>query len=243
MDNHFEKAPLDQNIPVIAALITIWNRNFCHYNAVAVLPYDHRLRLLPRHLQQLIMESNGKGVTLDGNAVSWETAPAVFGASGSESQHSFMQLVHQSPMVVPVEFIVSLDGQNDRNRDKLIANVFAQSEALMLGLGVDKNAKDFGESHLGHKTSLGNRPSTTILLSDLTPETFGALIAFYEHRTFVEGTLWGLNPFDQWGVELGKALATELLSAMQDNRAAAGHDSSTAGLLAAYLSQRKPPPP
>ena len=243
MDRHFETSPLDQNIPVLAALTNIWNRNFWRYPAIAVLPYDHRLRLLQSHLQQLVMESNGKGVNRDGEPVSYDTAPVVLGADGSESQHSFMQLIHQSPMVVPVEFIVALDGQNDPHRDKLIANAFAQAEALMLGLDLDNNAKDPGESHAAHKTCPGNRPSTTILLQALTPETFGALLAFYEHRTFVEGTLWGLNSFDQWGVELGKTLAANLLSKMTDGRAAAGHDSSTEGLLATYLAQRKTPSP
>ena len=242
MDQHFETAPLEENVPVLAGLIGVWNRTFWNCPATAVLPYDHRLRSLPAHLQQLTMESNGKGLRRDGTPVTYDTAPVLFGGSGSESQHSFVQLIHQSPMVVPVDFIVSLDGQNDPHRDKLSANAFAQAEALMLGLGIEEKAKESGDSHAVHKSCPGNRPSTTVLLNALTPETFGALLAFYEHRTFVEGTLWGLNSFDQWGVELGKTLAAGLLSDIKAGRAAAGRDSSTAGLLAVYLGQRKMPP-
>ncbi len=241
MDRHFETAPLEENVPVLAGLIGVWNRTFWLCPATVVLPYDHRLRLLPAHLQQLTMESNGKGLRSDGTPVTYDTAPVLFGASGSESQHSYMQLVHQSPMVVPVDFIVSLDGQNDLHHNNLIANAFAQAEALMLGLGLEQNAKESGDSPAVHRSCPGNRPSTTILLNALTPETFGALLAFYEHRTFVEGTLWGLNSFDQWGVELGKTLAAGLLSDIKAGRAAAGRDSSTAGLLATYLGQRKMP--
>ena len=237
MDQHFESAPLDQNLPVLAGLINVWNRNFWDCPVLVVQPYDHRLRLLPMHLQQLVMESNGKGVTGGSDAVSHAVAPVVFGGSGSESQHSFMQLIHQSPMVVPVEFIVSLNGQNDPNRDKIFANTLAQSEALMNGLPAEEISQESGENLAAHKSCPGNRPSSTILLDSLSPETLGALLVFYEHRTFVEGTLWGLNSFDQWGVELGKHLASGLLSDIAAGHARAGQDSSTAGLLAAYLAQ------
>ena len=241
MDWHFETAPLNDNLPMLAGLIGVWNRNFWQCPATAVLPYDHRLHLLPAYFQQMMMESNGKGLRRDGTPVTYGTAPVLFGASGSESQHSIMQLIHQSPMIVSVEFIVSLDGKGDGHRDKLIANAFAQSEALMLGLEVQEKFKESGDSRTIHKSCPGNRPSTTILLDTLTPETLGALLAFYEHRTFVEGTLWGLNSFDQWGVELSKTLAKGLLSDITSNRVGAGRDSSTAGLLATYLARRKTP--
>lgn len=242
MDRHFETAPLDQNLPVLMGLLSVWNQDFWRTAALAVLPYDHRLRLLPAHFQQLMMESNGKGVRADGEDVSFRTAPIVFGGSGAESQHSFMQQIHQSPTVVPVDFIVALDGQGEDDRDILIANAFAQSEALMRGLSADEIAQDSAKNLIAHKACPGNRQSTTILLESLTPETFGALIALYEHRTFVEGTLWGLNSFDQWGVEFGKALASSLLSDLAAGRADAGRDSSTVGLLNAYLATRSKSP-
>lgn len=248
MDQHFETAPLDQNLPVLMALLTVWNRSFLGTSAVAVLPYDHRLRLLPSHLQQLVMESNGKSVRSNGAPLSTAASPVIFGGSGSESQHSFMQLIHQSPMVVPVEFIIALSASNDPNRDHLIASAFAQSQALMTGVSaaeIAQNAQKSAENLVAHKVCPGNRPSTTILLDSLSPETFGALLALYEHRTFVEGTLWGLNSFDQWGVELGKTLASRLLLDLTSNqdsasgsRAGAGRDSSTAGLVSAYLARK-----
>ena len=241
MDNHFETAPLSENLPVLAALFTVWNRNFWNADILAVLPYDHHLRLLPSYLQQLLMESNGKGVTRDGDAVSHGVSPVVFGGSGSEAQHSFLQHLHQSPMAVPAEFIVALEGQGDPHRDIIIANAFAQSEALMRGLSVHEMSPDSAGNLPFHRACPGDRPSTTILLNKLSPETFGALLALYEHRTFVEGTIWSLNSFDQWGVELGKTLASGLLSDIAAGQAAAGRDSSTAGLLAAYLARRKMP--
>jgi len=242
MDRHFETAPLDQNLPVLMGLISIWNQDFWRTAALAVLPYDHRLRLLPDHFQQLMMESNGKGVRADGEDVSFRTAPIVFGGSGAESQHSFMQQIHQSPTVVPVEFIVALDGRDEVDRDILVVNAFAQSEALMRGLSADEIPEGSDKNIIAHKACPGNRQSTTILLESLTPETFGALIALYEHRTFVEGTLWGLNPFDQWGVEFGKVLASSLLTDLAAGNADAGLDSSTKGLLNAYLATRSERP-
>lgn len=241
MDRHFETASLAENIPVLMGLVGVWNQDFWKTTALSVLPYDHRLRLVPAHFQQLLMESNGKGVRADGEAVSARTAPIVFGGSGAESQHSFMQQIHQSPKVVPVEFIVALDGRGDPHRDILVANAFAQSEALMRGLLEDEISQDSAKNAVPYKVCPGNRPSTTVLLDSLTPETFGALIALYEHRTFVEGTLWGLNSFDQWGVEFGKALASKLMTGLQSGHVGAGHDSSTAGLLSAYLAQKTPP--
>lgn len=255
MDHHFETAPLEENLPILLALLTLWNRAFSGTSSVAVLPYDHLLSLVPAHLQQLIMESNGKRVKRDGSEMTTDASPIIFGGLGTDSQHSFMQLIHQSPMVVPVEFIISLDAQNDPNRDKLIASAFAQSQALMNGVSADEISQSSAENLVSHKVCPGNRPSTTLLIDSLSPETFGALLALYEHRTFVEGTLWGLNSFDQWGVELGKTLASRLLTHLTSNshveennpaennpaessRAGAGLDSSTAGLLAAYRARK-----
>ena len=234
---------------MLLALITIWNRNFWDCPAVAVLPYDHRLRLLPDHLQQIVMESNGKSVRSDGTPVSYATSPVIFGTSGPDSQHSFMQMIHQSPMVVPVEFVVALNGQDDPHRDHIFANCLAQSEALMRGVSADEVAQDSAENLIPHRVCPGGRPSTTLVVDSLTSETIGSLIALYEHRTFVEGTLWGLNSFDQWGVELGKRLAKKLLPTLRPdnphahgpNRAGNGHDSSTMGLSTAYRDGRKTP--
>ncbi len=251
MDRHFETAPLAENLPVLMALTTIWNRNFLGSPALAVLPYDHRLRVLPGHLQQLIMESIGKGVRADGAAVTYDTAPLILGGSGPESQHSFLQMIHQSPTVVPVDFIIALDGQDGVDRDHIFANCLAQSEALMRGLSPGGVTRDSAENLALHKACPGGRPSTTVLLDSLTPETIGALIALYEHKTFVEGTLWGLNSFDQWGVELGKTLAKTLLPQLTApanqtsptltnlNPAGTGRDSSTMALLTAYRGRRK----
>lgn len=239
MDRHFETAPLAKNIPIVAALIDLWNFNFWDFTSLAVMPYDHRLSRLPDYLQQLMMESNGKGITHDGFTPSTSVSPIIFGGPGSDGQHSFMQLIHQSPMVVPVEFIVALDGQNDPNRDKVIANVLAQSEALMRGLSSYEINQGSEENQAKCKTCPGNRPSTTILLDSVSAETVGALLAFYEHRTFVEGVLWGLNSFDQWGVELGKRFADELLSDIVAGHSCVERDSSTLGLMTAYRTKRK----
>jgi len=239
MDRHFETVPLEENIPVIAALIDVWNFNFWGFSSLAILPYDERLNRLPNYLQQLMMESNGKGVTYDGVTPSTSASPIIFGGPGSDSQHSFMQLIHQSPTVVPAEFVVALDGKDDPNRDKVIANVLAQSEALMRGLSSYEINQDSEENRAEYKTCPGNRPSTTILLDSISAETLGTLLAFYEHRTFVEGVLWGLNSFDQWGVELGKSFAAELLADIEAGHSCVERDSSTVGLMTAYSIKRK----
>ena len=238
MDRHFETASLDQNLPVILALIGIWNADFLDCPAVAVLPYDHRLKLLPFHLQQLDMESNGKGVMSDGTAAVGKTGPIVFGGGGSDSQHSFFQLLHQSPRVIPCEFIAALRGADGvgPSRDLLLANMFAQSEALMKG----RTAADLAATPpelAPHRSFSGNRPSTTLLIDEVSPYTLGMLLALYEHRVFVQGVVWGINSFDQWGVELGKELAKSLepaFAAASDGAALKTRDSSTSGLVAAY---------
>ncbi len=238
MDRHFETASLDQNLPVILAMIGIWHADFLGGPAIAILPYDHRLRLLPFHLQQLDMESNGKSVMTDGAPVAGDTGPIVFGGGGSDSQHSFYQLLHQGPRHIPCDFIGALKGHDGAgpSRDLLLANMFAQSEALMVGRkeqDLDATAPELRP----HRSFSGNRSSTTLLLEELTPYALGMLMALYEHKVFVQGLVWGVNSFDQWGVELGKELAKSLQPALT-GEALKGRDSSTSGLIAAYLKAK-----
>lgn len=232
MDRHFETAPLDANLPVILAMIGIWHADFLGAPALAVLPYDHRLRLLPFHLQQLDMESNGKSVMMDGTPVA-SSGPIIFGTGGSDGQHSFFQLLHQGPKPIPCDFIGALRGADGTgpSRDLLLGNMFAQTEALMRG----RAAADLG----AHRTFPGNRSSSTLLVEELTPYALGMLIALYEHKVFVQGLVWGVNSFDQWGVELGKELAKSLEPALKgDTGPLKNRDSSTAGLVAAYLRSK-----
>ncbi len=232
IDRHFETAPLGENLPVILAMLGIWYADFFDAPALAVLPYDHRLKLLPAHLQQVDMESNGKSVTLDGSPLA-TSGPIVFGTGGSDGQHSFFQLLHQGPRLIPCDFIVALRGRDKDSRELLLANAFAQTEALMKGRTAHE-VVGTAEALTPHRTFPGNRPSTTIALDALTPESLGMVIALYEHKVFVQGIIWGLNSFDQWGVELGKELATSLTPALRGDAAATGRDASTAGLVAAY---------
>ena len=231
LDEHFETAPLAENLPVILAMLGIWYADFFQAPALAVLPYDHRLK------QQLDMESNGKAVTLDGHPVA-SSGPIVFGGGGSDSQHSFFQLLHQGPRLVPCDFIVALRGKDQSSRELLLANALAQTEALMRGR-LSSEVMGTADALKPHRSFAGNRPSTTILIDELTPESLGMLIALYEHKVFVQGLIWGINSFDQWGVELGKELATSLLPTVRGERAPEGRDSSTAGLVAAYRASRR----
>ena len=244
MDEHFRTAPLDRNMPVILALIGIWYRNVLDFPIYAVLPYDNRLKRLPAYLQQLDMESDGKGVHLDGTTVRVPTGPIVFGEPGTNGQHAFYQLIHQGTDVVPVDFLVGAhsDVPDDVHQSLLLANCLAQSEALMRGKTLDEAKAELTASGMKtdaveklapHKVFPGNRPSNTILYRRLNPHTLGMIIALYEHKIFVQGTLWGINSFDQWGVELGKTLAMELLPMVQGKQSPGNRDSSTAGLLAA----------
>ena len=244
MDEHFRTAPLDRNMPVILALIGIWYRNVLDFPIYAVLPYDNRLKRLPAYLQQLDMESDGKGVHLDGTTVRVPTGPIVFGEPGTNGQHAFYQLIHQGTDVVPVDFLVGAhsDVPDDVHQSLLLANCLAQSEALMRGKTLDEAKAELTASGMKtdaveklapHKVFPGNRPSNTILYRRLNPHTLGMIIALYEHKIFVQGTLWGINSFDQWGVELGKTLAMELLPMVQGKQPPGNRDSSTAGLLAA----------
>ncbi|TGS12764.1 glucose-6-phosphate isomerase [Mesorhizobium sp. M2E.F.Ca.ET.209.01.1.1] len=243
MDEHFRTAPMQKNLPVLLGLIGWWHRVVCKYPARAVIPYDQRLSRLPAYLQQLDMESNGKSVTLDGTAVATPTGPLVWGEPGTNGQHAFFQLLHQGTDFIPVEFLAAAIGHEPElkhQHDLLLANVLAQSEALMKGRTLEearaqmlaKGMKPADVDRIApHRVFSGNRPSLTILYRKLDPRTLGRLIALYEHRVFVEGTLFNINSFDQWGVELGKELATGLLPVVEGKETAANRDASTAGLV------------
>ena len=234
------------NLPFLMGLVGYWNRVVRGHPARAVIPYDQRLSRLPAYLQQLDMESNGKGVTLDGSRVTTPTGPLVWGEPGTNGQHAFFQLLHQGTDFIPVEFLAAAEGHEPdlkHQHDLLLANCLAQSEALMKGRTLDEaktqmRAKGMEASEVDriapHRVFTGNRPSITILYRKLDPETLGRLIALYEHRVFVEGALFDINSFDQWGVELGKELATNLLPVVEGKQdaKAAGNDGSTAGLVA-----------
>ncbi len=244
MDEHFRTAPLQKNLPALLGLVGWWHRVICGYPARAVIPYDQRLSRLPAYLQQLDMESNGKSVTLDGTAVTTPTGPLVWGEPGTNGQHAFFQLLHQGTDFIPVEFLAAAVGHEPdlkHQHDLLLANCLAQSEALMKGRTLEearaqmlaKGMKPADVDKIApHRVFSGNRPSVTILYRKLDPHTFGRLIALYEHRVFVEGTLFNINSFDQWGVELGKELATGLLPVVEGKESAAKRDASTAGLVA-----------
>jgi glucose-6-phosphate isomerase len=243
MDQHFLKAPLAENMPVLLGLVGIWHRNVMGYPTRAVIPYDQRLARLPAYLQQLDMESNGKRVTLDGTPVATATGPVVWGEPGTNGQHAFFQLLHQGTEVVPVEFMVAANGHEpalEYHHQLLLANCLAQSEALMRGRTLAEAGKTVQDPALApHKVFPGNRPSTTLIYDTLDPATLGRIIALYEHRVFVEGVIWGIDSFDQWGVELGKELATALLPLVESGRGFEGKDGSTAGLLAALTALRQ----
>ncbi|MBN8950059.1 MULTISPECIES: glucose-6-phosphate isomerase [unclassified Rhizobium] len=251
MDNHFRQAPFRENLPMLLGLIGFYHRNVLGYPTRAILPYDQRLSRFPAYLQQLDMESNGKGVTIDGTPVEGNSGPVVWGEPGTNGQHAFYQLIHQGTSIIPAEFMIAANGFEPNLRhqhDLLMANCLAQSEALMKGRtfeeakaqltskGMDDKKADFIAPH---RVFTGNRPSITFVYDKLTPFALGRLIALYEHRVFVEGVLFRINSFDQWGVELGKELATGLLPVIEGKESAAGHDSSTQGLVAALASRAK----
>ena len=249
LDRHFHEAEALENLPVLLGLAGIWHRNVCGFPARAILPYDQRLARLPAYLQQLDMESNGKRVTLAGEPVDCATGPLVWGEPGTNGQHAFYQLLHQGTDVIPCEFIVAANGHEPdlaHHHALLVANCLAQSEALMNGRTREEaealliaEGKSVAEvARLApHKEFPGNRPSLTIVHDRLTPRALGRLIALYEHRVFVEGAVWNINSFDQWGVELGKVLANELLPMLDGREPATGRDSSTLGLLARLRRQ------
>ncbi len=250
MDRHFQAAPWAQNMPAMLALVGIWHNQVCGYTTRAVLPYDQRLALLPDYLQQLEMESNGKSVAMDGTALNVPSGPVVWGAAGTNGQHAFYQLIHQGTRVIPCEFLIAAEGHEPElahHHQLLIANCLAQSEALMKGRSLQEaralmSAKgltgDELERQARHRVFEGNRPSTTLAYPKLDPFTLGQIIALYEHRVFVEGVVLGLNSFDQWGVELGKELATSLQPVVEGQESTAGKDGSTAALVEFLLSHR-----
>ena len=251
MDNHFRTAPIEKNLPVLLGLIGYYDRNVLGYATRAILPYDQRLSRFPAYLQQLDMESNGKGVTIDGTPVVGNSGPVVWGEPGTNGQHAFYQLIHQGTSVIPAEFMIAANSFEPELRHQhqlLIANVLAQSEALMKGRTFEEAKKQLTDKGMEdkkadfiapHRVFTGNRPSITFVYDQLTPFALGRLIALYEHRVFVEGVLFRINSFDQWGVELGKELATGLLPVVEGKESAEGHDSSTIGLVAALKARTK----
>jgi glucose-6-phosphate isomerase len=247
MDEHFRRTPLESNLPVLMGLLAVWNNNFLDAATVAVLPYEQYLKRFPAYLQQLTMESNGKHVTLDGIHVDYATGPIYWGEPGTNGQHSFYQLIHQGTRIVPCDFIGfgqtlnPLPAQNGGDQhDLLIANLIAQGEALAFGkTAAEVRAEGTPEALVPHRTFEGNRPSTTILASKLTPHSLGTLIALYEHSVFVQGVIWGIDSFDQWGVELGKQLAkTTIAELTAKDEPELAHDSSTNTLIRRYRKLR-----
>ena len=242
MDEHFASAPFERNMPAMLALLGVWYGDFFGRHAHAVLPYDMRLERFPDYLQQLEMESNGKRVTREGDAVDYDTCPVVWGSPGTNGQHAFYQMLHQGTQIVPADFVVCANPHHElaEHHAILLANCYAQSEALMRGKTPDEVRTELSAQGLAaaqinellpHKVFPGNRPSTTIVLDALTPSALGALIALYEHKVFAQSVIWGINAFDQWGVELGKKLADRILPELSGGAAATGHDSSTNGLI------------
>ena len=244
MDGHFRSAPLERNLPVLLGLLVIWYSNFFGAQTVAVLPYEQYLKRFPAYLQQLTMESNGKHVTLDGARVNYDTGPIYWGEPGTNGQHSFYQLIHQGTRLIPCDFIAFARTLNPlgRQHDMLVANVFAQAEALAFGKTADQvKAEGTPDGLVPHRLFEGNRPSNTLLLDALTPAALGKLVAIYEHSVFTQGTIWRIDSFDQWGVELGKALAQRIIPELESgSEPEFHHDSSTNALIRRYRKLKAP---
>ena len=244
MDEHFRTAEFERNLPVLMGLLSLWYNDFFGAQTVAVLPYEQYLKRFPAYLQQLTMESNGKHVTLDGERVAWDTSPIYWGEPGTNGQHSFYQLIHQGTRLIPCDFIAFMTALNPlgRHHDILLANVFAQTEALAFGkTAAEVKAEGTPDWLVSHRVFEGNRPSNTILLERLTPEALGKLVALYEHSVFTQGAIWGIDSFDQWGVELGKVLAQRIILELERGLEIEGkvepplaHDSSTNNLIRRY---------
>ncbi|MCM3900150.1 MAG: glucose-6-phosphate isomerase, partial [Pyrinomonadaceae bacterium] len=238
MDEHFRTAPFERNLPVLMGLVAIWNNDFLGAQTVAVLPYEQYLKRFPAYLQQLVMESNGKRVTLDGQPVGVDTSPVYWGEPGTNGQHSFYQLIHQGTRLIPCDFIAFNQplNPNGRHHDMLLANAFAQAEALAFGKTAEEvRAEGTPEWLVPHRVFEGNRPSNIILADQLTPETLGKLISLYEHSVFPQGVIWNLDSFDQWGVELGKVLAQRIIPELESKtEPKLSHDSSTNNLIRRY---------
>jgi len=247
MDRHFHDAPFEQNMPVIMAMLGVWYRDFFDTSSYAILPYDHNLRKLPAYLQQGDMESNGKSVTLDGEPVDYHTGPIIWGAAGANGQHAFYQLIHQGTQLIPADFIAPVESfyfassKYGDHHTVLLSNCIAQSQALMYGREPRHVEQEFVDQPelIPHRSFAGNRPSNTLLIDKITPHNLGALIALYEHKTFVQGVIWNINSFDQWGVELGKRLSTEIEKELEGERALRKHDASTEALVQHVLDRQE----
>jgi glucose-6-phosphate isomerase len=243
IDEHFRTAPFEKNLPVLLGLLTLWYTDFFDAQTVAVLPYEQYLKRFPAYLQQLTMESNGKHVTLDGVQVATQTGPVYWGEPGTNGQHSFYQLIHQGTRLIPCDFIGFAKSLNPlgRHHNMLMANVFAQAEALAFGKTAAQVTDEGTPGWLvPHRVFEGNRPSNTILADALTPQILGSLVALYEHSVFTQGAIWNVNPFDQWGVELGKALATKILGELEStSEPAMTHDSSTTNLIRRFRASKQ----
>jgi len=244
MDEHFRTAPFERNLPVLMGLLTVWYADFFRAETLAVLPYEQYLKRFPAYLQQLMMESNGKRVTLDGQPVTYHTGPIVWGEPGTNGQHSFYQLIHQGTHLIPADFIGFYRPLHPlgEHHDLLLANLFAQTEALAFGKTAEQvRAEGVPNWLVPHRVFEGNRPTSTLLADRLTPETLGALVALYEHSVFTQGSIWQIDSFDQWGVELGKVLATRIVNELAAGPPAGAHDSSTTGLIERYRRRRSGP--
>jgi glucose-6-phosphate isomerase len=242
IDEHYRTAPFEKNLPALLGLLTVWNVNFLGCRSIAVLPYDQYLKRFPAYLQQLTMESNGKRVTLSGAEVDYATGPVFWGEPGTNGQHSFYQLIHQGTAVIPCDFLAFAKSLNPvgRHHDLLMANVFAQAEALAFGKSAEQvKAEGAADALVPHKTFPGNRPSNTLLAEKLTPRILGSLVALYEHSTFTQGVIWELDSFDQWGVELGKVLAQKIVPELEAKTdPPLHHDSSTNALIRRYRQMK-----
>ena len=250
MDNHFRDTPSDQNLPVILALMGIWYNNFFGAQTEAILPYDQYMHRFAAYFQQGDMESNGKSVDRNGNPVDYQTGPIIWGEPGTNGQHAFYQLIHQGTKLIPCDFLAPAISQRPigEHHKILMANYFAQTEALMNGKTEEVAAEELRKAGKSEeeiaalapfKTFSGNRPTNSILFQKLTPHTLGSLIALYEHKIFTQGVIWNIFSFDQWGVELGKQLASRILPELQDDATISSHDSSTNGLMNAFKAMRK----
>ncbi len=248
MDEHFRHAPLEQNMPVIMALLGVWNINLWGSTSHCIIPYCHYLRGLPAHIQQLDMESNGKSVTKDGQQLDYLTGPAIWGSEGVNSQHAFFQQIHQSNIVYPVDFIIPLRVNNSfqEHQDMLVSHCFAQSQALMQGKTVDEAYQELIDSGMDekqsrelapHKSMEGNKPNNVIMLEELSPKNMGALLALYEHKVVAQGIIWNINSFDQWGVELGKQLSKPVYQCISEGLVSDGFDCSTQSLIEKYMKK------
>ncbi|MFJ7150727.1 glucose-6-phosphate isomerase, partial [Streptomyces sp. NPDC100445] len=246
VDEHFRTAPAEENVPLLLGLLGIWYGDFHGAQSHAVLPYSHYLSRFTAYLQQLDMESNGKSVQRDGEPVRWQTGPVVWGTPGTNGQHAYYQLIHQGTKLIPADFIgfarpvAELEGELAGQHGLLMANFFAQTQALAFGKTAEEvRAEGVAEEQVAHRTFPGDRPTTTILARELTPSVLGQLIALYEHKVFVQGAVWNIDSFDQWGVELGKVLAKRVEPALTEGTDVPGLDPSTKALVATYRSLRK----